>query len=303
VTLYEGFKPMLAFNKTPDLATLRYPLLASTKIDGIRVITTDLGPVTRKLLPVPNKHIHAMLSRLPPGLDGEVTVGNVTDPNLCNITQSALMSVEGTPEFMFHVFDTVQLGYGFKDRQQLVKQIFRFPVLARATHFTSPLPHIWCHDPEGLAHFEQQCVGEGFEGVMVRDPHGPYKYGRSTLNEGYLIKIKRWKDDEATIIDTVELNVNGNEQKRDELGHAKRSKAKAGLVAGNTLGALVCGWKVDGEDVRFEIGSGFSRKQRVELWARRDEIIGQKVTLKFFGYTEENKPRFPIFKMIRDPRT
>lgn len=302
MTLYEGFKPMLAYNETPDLATLRYPVLASPKIDGIRVVTTDQGPVTRKLLPVPNRHIHAMLSRLPPGLDGEVTVGKVTDPNVFNITQSAVMSRDGEPEFMFHVFDTVQLGYRFSDRQKLVRQIFRYPEMTRALAFTSPLPHVWCHDVEGLSRFEEHCVNDGFEGAMVRDPNGPYKYGRSTLREGFLIKIKRWIDAEATIVDLVELNKNTNEQVRDELGHAKRSKAKAGLVGAGTLGALRCEWEQDGERVQFEIGTGFTQAERAALWGDPHGIVGEQVTFKYFGLTEEKKPRFPSFKAIRDPR-
>lgn len=303
MTLYQGFKPMLAFQETPDLSLLNFPLLASPKIDGIRVITTDKGPVTRKLLPVPNKHIHEMLSRLPPGLDGEITVGRVTDPNVFTATQSAVRREYGAPEFMFHVFDTVQLGYGFDDRQKLVRQIFRQPQLIRALHYASVLPHIWVHDAPGLMRYEQQCIDDGFEGVMVRSHDGPYKYGRSTLKEGYLIKIKRWIDAEAEIVGTVELQKNVNEQLRDELGHAKRSKAQAGLIGADTLGAIECEWTVDGERVEFEIGTGkgLTKAQRAELWENRDALVGKQVTFKYFGLTEEKKPRFPSFKAIRDP--
>jgi ATP-dependent DNA ligase len=31
-----------------------------------------------------------------------------------------------------------------------------------------------------LAPYEEQCLNEGYEGVMIRTPHSPYKCGRST---------------------------------------------------------------------------------------------------------------------------
>ena len=77
---------------------------------------------------------------------------------------------------------------------------------------------------EDLAAYEERCVSEGFEGVMIRTPDSPYKCGRSTEREGWLLKIKRFEDAEAVVLDTYEGLSNLNPaEKRDAFGRTKRS--------------------------------------------------------------------------------
>ena len=42
-------------------------------------------------------------------------------------------------------------------------------------------------------------------------PNAPYKQGRSTVREGYLLKVKTFLDDEATVVRFEERMHNGNE--------------------------------------------------------------------------------------------
>lgn len=68
-----------------------------------------------------------------------------------------------------------------------------------------------------LAAYKEKCLSEGYEGVMVRDPAGPYKCGRSTEREGWLLKIKRFEDAEAEVLETYEGMSNYNEAGVDAL--------------------------------------------------------------------------------------
>lgn len=68
-----------------------------------------------------------------------------------------------------------------------------------------------------LAAYKEKCLSEGYEGVMVRDPAGPYKCGRSTVREGWLLKIKRFEDGEAEVLETYEGMSNYNEAGVDAL--------------------------------------------------------------------------------------
>ena len=45
-----------------------------------------------------------------------------------------------------------------------------------------------------------QNLKDGYEGLMLRDPNGVYKFGRSTVKENILLKVKDFMDDEAEII-------------------------------------------------------------------------------------------------------
>ncbi|MFM7851045.1 MAG: hypothetical protein ACKO96_03815, partial [Flammeovirgaceae bacterium] len=58
----------------------------------------------------------------------------------------------------------------------------------------------------------------GYEGVMIRGLHGPYKQGRATLKQGWLMKLKEFDDDEAVIIGYEEKMKNNNAAQVNELG-------------------------------------------------------------------------------------
>jgi len=71
------------------------------------------------------------------------------------------------------------------------------------------LPRV-INSAEELDAFEAACLRDGFEGVMLRSPSGRYKFGRSTLKENLLLKLKRFEDAEAQIIGFEELSHNAN---------------------------------------------------------------------------------------------
>jgi DNA ligase-1 len=50
-----------------------------------------------------------------------------------------------------------------------------------------------------LIAYEEEQVVAGYEGICFRSPDSPYKHGRSTFKEGFLIKLKRFTTDEAVI--------------------------------------------------------------------------------------------------------
>ena len=283
-------KPMLAYNKTPDLKTLSYPMIASPKIDGIRCLTFEGGvPATRALKNVPNQHIHRVLIELGiAGLDGELWI-----PGAKNFGEvsSAVMSRTGEPYFEYNVFDVWDSQEPYDARlRELAKRIAGCP------RFVRPVPVITCQGPEDVEVFEQKCLDIGFEGVMLRKPNSPYKHGRSTLNEGYLLKVKRWEDAEAELIGVVEELENQNELQTDNLGHAKRSTHKDNKVAKGSLGAMVCR-RPDG--LEFRIGTGFTQEQREVYWAARDMIIGKLVKYKYQPAGAKEAPRFPGFLGFR----
>jgi DNA ligase-1 len=146
-------------------------------------------------------------------------------------------------------------------------------------------------------------VNLGYEGAIVRDPRAPYKEGRSTVKQGWMLKVKRFADDEAEVIGTVEQMRNDNEATVDELGYTKRSHHKEGKTAAGVLGALsVRGTTGQFKGVEFEIGTGFTAEQRRNLWAGREYLIGKLVSYKYFPVGVKDKPRFPTFKAFRDRR-
>jgi DNA ligase 1 len=278
------FRPMLA--ATADMSKLTYPVLCTPKLDGIRCIIRSGVACSRTLKPIPNKHIQRLLSECPDDLDGELIVPGKT----FNEIQSLVMKESGHPDIEYHVFDIVEDDVPYVDRMEALGEI-DLPSVC-----TKILP-VEIKTEASLTAYENEMVDDGYEGIMIRDPEGPYKFGRSTVKEGYLLKWKRFSDAEAEIIGTEELLHNHNEAELDERGFTKRSHHRDGKVESGMLGAFLVR---DGEKV-FKVSSGLTAKERIEYWDIRDTMIGQLVKYKYQEAGAKSLPRFPVFLGIRHP--
>ena len=282
-------KPMLAAKA--DLATLTYPMLLSPKLDGIRCLIIDGVACGRSLKPIPNKYVQLLFGdEMYDGFDGELIVGPATAKDVFQKTQSGVMGVEGVPRLKFHVFDDFLHPGGFSQRLNSVKKRLS------GTHLEFVF-HQWVYNVEQVLHHERLCLGQGYEGVMLRDPAGVYKHGRSTTKEAGLLKLKRFEDSEATVVGYTQLMANTNEAKRNELGQLERSSHKAGMVPAGTLGSLIV--KDVKTKVEFDIGTGFTAEQRATLWSDHDNLLGKVVKYKFQPVGVKDKPRFPVFLGFR----
>lgn len=289
------FKPMLA-SKVEDFDSIRFPLMASRKLDGIRCVMVGGKAMSRTLKLIPNAHVQAMLSGLPDGLDGELMLfDDEGKPLPFDEITSAVMKRTGTPNFTFCVFDWHGVDEGYKQRYEKLYQWFSDDSTLPIEHLRL-LDHTLVETMKDLEYLEQLYNEQGFEGIMLRSLDGPYKYGRSTEKQGFLLKWKRFQDAEAVVISVEELMHNENEAKTNEVGATKRSTAKAGKVAGGTLGALHLRRK---DGVEFSIGSGFTAAQRNALWVHHTVaglLIGSNVKYKFQPTPNEPNavPRSPF---------
>lgn len=290
------FKPMLAYT-VKDVTKLQFPVLASPKLDGIRCLIRDNQPVSRSLKPIPNRFIQDELAFYP-DFDGELLVGNPTDPEAFNKSTRGIMSHEGRPGFTFWIFDWVEPkrpNLDFRARLEVVKSILKL----KSDRYPRAkiVPHTLVDNPESLMELEAHYIALGYEGLMVRSLEGTYKFGRSTERQGFLGKVKRFEDTEGTIIGFEELMHNENEAEVNKLGYQERSHAQAGQVPGNTLGALQVSHP-DWEET-FGIGTGFTANERFTLWQNRDTLNGQKVKFKHQPSGAKDKPRFPVYLGLR----
>lgn len=270
-----------------DLNKLTYPVICSPKIDGIRAITGVIdGLCSRTVKLIPNIHIRNLTYNLPKYLDGELLTYSNGIVDDFNTVQSKIMSREGKPDFYFHVFDY------FNDPNLAYNK--RLDVLTNICDHHSILkfvPTFNITDTNQLLELEKQFVDvEKWEGVMIRKPDGFYKFGRSTLKEMLLLKLKRFDDDEAIIIDLIEQMQNNNDQVTNILGFSERSSKLEGLEPTNMLGSFLVSWK----DIQFNIGSGFDKDQRIKYWNDKS-LIGKKITFKHQGLGSNGAPRFPVF--------
>ena len=283
------FKPMLAATVT-DRAKLRFPFLASPKLDGIRCIIHEGNVLSRSLKPIRNKYIQEKLSGYP-GLDGELIVGCPYEGDVLNRTTRGVMSADGEPEFQLHVFDTLHdLHAPFRVRLAAIPEL----------PFVAPVPHTLVSNLNDLNKYETLVLDLGYEGAMLRNADAQYKCGRATPTEGSLWKLKQFSDGELMVNHVLEGVTNINVATTDALGRTVRSKHQDGMIPSNQVGTIA------GHDCKtgqyLEISPGkMTQDQRRYYWVARDHIIGKIVKYKSFAYGSIDAPRFATFQGFRDP--
>lgn len=290
------FQPLLAV-KVDDIEALPYPVMVSPKIDGIRccILTADTGDVlavTRKLKAIPNTYIREVLSDSAfLNLDGEIITYTDDIADDFNTIQSKVMSKDGTPDFAFWVFDRFA-----RPDQPFAERIAQAEQQLECNDVVNILHHIEIADARALREYEQAMLKAGAEGVMIRDPQGRYKYGRSTVNEAILLKMIRRDRAEAVVVGVEEEMANHNTAELDERGYTKRSTRKEGRVGKGVLGKFVCEWVHD-RSVRFEVGTGFTAEQREVFFD--ESYMGVEITVEYRGLGPNGRPRFPTFVGFR----
>lgn len=288
------FKPMLA---AKDASKIKFPVLASFKIDGVRAIVRNGVVVSRSLKPIPNPEVQRRFGHLE-GLDGELVVGEPFGQDVMQRTTSGVMSKSGVPDVTFYVFDDVRYPeLPFRTRLERVRDAVHE---AFENENVVHVRHEKIESQQELDSFEALALRKGFEGVMTRDPQAPYKCGRSTAKEGGLVKVKRFVDEEAVVVGFEERMHNDNEKTVDELGHSKRSSHQENKRPAGDLGALVCRVSRGESEIEFNVGTGFTAAQRVEFWRDREKLVGSLITFRHFANAGvKDAPRFPIFAGFR----
>lgn len=289
-------KPMKAADLADvdnDVSGLRYPLIGSPKLDGIRCIVMDGVALSNNLKPIRSEHVQEWAAkRKHDGVDCELICGAPTGGNVLGRSMN-VTAFDGGYDFRAHVFDFVDPRFPYRERLDFVGRSFDYQH-PRVSVLSSEM----LYDAGGLLKYEQKCIVAGYEGIMLRDPFGPYKFGRSTLKEGYLIKLKRFMDGEGVVTGVEEAETNTNEATIDELGRTKRSSAKAGKVPKGMVGTVLVEDPKWGE-LRLAPGR-LTHEQRIEFWRDPRKILGRLVHWRSFGYGIKDKPRFARFYSFRE---
>jgi DNA ligase-1 len=285
--------PILAAKK-PVFENIKFPVLATPKIDGIRCIKVNGQALSRSFKPIPNHHIRKMIEQhCPDGFDGEILCGDGFSD-----VQSMVMGREGTPDFTYLVFDYVKesLFTSYIIRVQDLQTVFE--QRSEIQSFCKALIPVVTNDLEELKNIMALHLEQGHEGTMIRSFESPYKCGRASLKEGFLTAIKYFEDGEAEVYGFEELMHNENEQTKDSFGNSERSSKKENMVPGDTLGAFLVR-KSDGIEFKIGTGKGLTATLRKEIWKNKESYLGKLVHYRSQPHGVKDKPRIPVWHGFR----
>jgi DNA ligase-1 len=241
---------------------------------------------SRKLEPLRSRQLQQYFTSIP-FLDGEAIAGEPTDPAVYNKTQSHVMAFDKpSPLLAFYVFDYCHpewLNRPFEERY------------AEAARLAEGVPGIYMVPQKRVttatemmeAHSE--FIEDGYEGSISKSASGRYKPGRSTWLENISYKLKNEEDAEAPLYRLVERVINNNEQERDALGAAKRSKASENLVPAGTVGKFKLGTSAEDE---FSCAPGmFTHEQLQDIWDNWPRDKGRLIKYRHFPHGAKDKYR------------
>lgn len=286
-------KPLLAAKK-PVFENIKFPVLATPKIDGIRCLVVDGRAVSRSFKPIPNHHIRNWIeNNCPSGFDGEIICGDTF-----NDVQSQVMTKLGSPKFTYLVFDYVKdsLIKPYSERLEDLKEISNIET-PEGSGTLNLIPEV-IYNLEDLKLIMSRHLEEGYEGTMIRCPGSPYKCGRASLREGYLTAIKYFEDGEAEVVGFEELLHNENIKEKDAFGNSERSTKLENMKPGNTLGALIVNSKEFGE-FKIGTGQGLTSELRKEIWDNQEKYLGKLAHFRYQPHGVKDKPRIPVWHGFR----
>lgn len=295
------FKPHLATDAVEE--KIVFPCCILPKIDGVRALNQDGQIVGRSLKRFKNCHTCAIFSDVQyTGYDGELAEGIETDPDLCRKTTSAVNSIEGEPLLKWHIFDLCAesvADLGYEARYNMMKAYIEQQHQLGELLDLKVVPMYVVNSLEELLYWENVWLDMGYEGIIIRDPNKPYKNGRSTVREGAYLRIKRFIQEDAIILDIIEGETNLNEATVNELGRTTRSSHQENKVPNGMVGVLVCKDVKTGNTINVSPGK-LTQEDKIFFWNNPDKIKGRTISYKHFPHGVKDKPRFANFMHFRD---
>lgn len=278
----EEFNPMLAPNVLPDLTSLDYPLFIQPKRDGYRCVYKDGTLYTRYGKLFKNRNLSRVFAGLDKAaqyvLDGELYMHGEPLEKHTEILNAHEAPIP--PTMKFYVFDVIPLAdwekqtYSrpYKDRIRDVRVVCNSLI-------AEPKRIIDVHTEEIQSASEaiekyKYYLTNGYEGAMLRDRDGLYRWKRVTINSGELIKLKPKE--------TVDVKVDKIFEGKGEF------KGMAGGFDFTTDNGTTC-----------SVGSGFTLVDRKAMAQNPDRFLGKTAEIAIMGRTTAGSYRDPRFKRWR----
>jgi DNA ligase-1 len=288
----ELWNPMLAAEG--ELGKIKYPKIALPKLNGVRGCNQKGLLLSRSKKPIPNLYTRKLFSiQELTNFEGELVVGDFAHEEVFSISTSGVMSKDGTPDVVWHLFDMFHPTLPFYRRLEDLYDMVKDSSIERIAAVESKVMN---SDAE-LQAYADWALTQGYEGLVLRDPMAKYKNGRSTQGEGGFMRFCPWFRSEATILSIVEGQVNQNESVRNELGYLKKSSHKENMVGSGQAGSVRVRDLVTGIEFNMPVPTD---KLQKEMWADKAKYLNAIVKYKFKpSVIVGGKPRFPIYEGIR----
>lgn len=262
--------PMLAHKYADYSHKIEWPAIVSAKIDGLRLVlsikdgvATTISRTGKPLLGL--EHItNELLPLKNIIIDGELYSDKYPFEEIISIVRKSKSTDPRMKDIFFYAFDLIN-GDSYHMRVVSLESF-----VAGSKH-TKVVPwHIVKNEAE-VKFYHNKFIAEGYEGTMVRNTKSLYQPNKRSYD---LLKMKDFLDFEFEIV---------------------------GWTVGKGKFANIPTFKLITNDKKtFEAVPKGDEEIRGEYLKNADSYIGAKATIRFFEYTADGIPRFPVMVGIRD---
>ena len=294
-------KPMLACGGV-SLEEVKYPKLASPKVDGIRCLIINGELLTRSMKPQPTRALKTFLKEaIEYSIKNQVVIdGELYDhAQPFNWHQSTFRSFDGQPlpTTRLWVIDVVSnMLWGNTTNGWRFGEFIHQDIIAGVGKLENcvAIPQELATSPAQAQATYEGCLLAGYEGMMLRDPERGYKHGRATAGEQWLIKYKAWEENDGVIIDVLEGDKlkEGAEVRMTPTGDKGRSRKQCDYEPSGIAGRIVIRLE-DGTEFGLGTFKGWTHELRVDMLKNKDKYIGRWVRFKSQAVGKKNAPRIP----------
>lgn len=282
-SVVEKYFPMLAQTYEPYSSkkkknTITFPCFLQPKLDGLRCIVSKQN--NKILFQSRTGMYFETLEHLVPQLDkvfqkhqvvldGELYTRDYPFEELSGLIKKKKLTADDREKLKmvsYHIYDVVK-EESFTSRLKFIQETI--PKLKAKNLFA--VETVLSNDTEMFKEMFSKWVGDGYEGIMLRNRDGFY---RTNYRSHDLQKYKEFKEDEFEIISFKEG------EGRDE---------------GTVL--WICKTP---EGRTFSVRPRGTIASRKELFLKGNDYIGKKLTVVYQELSEMNVPRFPVGKDIRE---
>ncbi len=280
--LIPTFDVMLANKKTPQ----KYPLLVSTKYDGVRIIVevndseTVIKTRSGKVLQLDS--LINKMSRKPSGIyDGELVKGDGLQSGRTTITGDVNKILKGSStdidDYTFMIFDylTLKEWYNQECQEDYLCRLKYLISVGFIDPSTRPISITYINSSAEVDALFAEKLKAGYEGLILRYPEDPYEWRRTDA----LMKVKAIKSIVLTCTETID-------------GTGKYE---------GMIGSLVCEGSLGDKFIRVKVGTGlsdFDRDRPPEDYinhridAEYNDLVRAKEAVSYSLF-------LPVFKRIR----
>ena len=295
-----------------DHPAIRYPQLASTKMDGFRLINLCgehlLSPA---LKPFPNmgmtRHLESFLNFCRHNrivTDGEFWSPTLTFQQLQSIVRSQHAPIPD--DLKYHVFDMMTEHEWDNDFEgEFLNRYLNYSQTLQGFENVVPVEQWQVNSAAEAETFFNGQLENGQEGMILRQPQARYKHGRTTLKQDGMWKFKEFLTHDAVIVgmEQGEKMRADLERGTDVLGRLERTYRQADYEPSGMCGAFVC--KQEGVDGTFKVkpGKGHDNALKFQWWSSYsrypEKWHGTHLEYKFMPHGTMDKPRIGNLVRLR----